>query len=68
MMGLPQSIRNAAEPWTAKDLSTLKELAADNLPPSVIGMRLGRPEPAILSMAIRAGIKLTPLNRPPYGV
>ena len=67
-MGLPQSIRNAAEPWTAKELSTLKELAADNLPPPVIGLRLGRPESAILSMAIQAGIELTPLNRPPYGV
>ena len=39
-MELPQSIRNAAEPWTAKELSILRKLAADNLPPSVIGMRL----------------------------
>ncbi|MFG1820263.1 hypothetical protein ACGFIF_41345 [Kribbella sp. NPDC049174] len=66
-MELPQSIRNAAEPWTAKELSILKKLAADNLPPSVIGMRLGRPERAILSKAIQVGITLTPLNRPPYG-
>ena len=67
-MGLPQSIRNAAEPWTAKEVSKLKELAADNLPPSVISMRLGRPEAAILSKALQAGIRLMPLNRPPYGV
>lgn len=66
-MGLPQSIRNAAEPWTTKELRKLKELAADNLPPSVISLRLGRPEPAILSKALQAGIKLTPLYRPPYG-
>jgi hypothetical protein len=66
-MGLPQSIRNAAEPWTAKELSRLKELAAENVPPSVIGMLLGRPEAAILSKATQAGIRLTPLNRPPYG-
>ncbi|GAB2677973.1 hypothetical protein [Kribbella swartbergensis] len=66
-MGLPQSIRNAAEPWTAKELSKLEELAADNVPPSVIGMLLGRPEAAILSKAMQAGIRLTPLNRPPYG-
>ncbi|MGW1341447.1 hypothetical protein ACWCOV_10375 [Kribbella sp. NPDC002412] len=45
----------------------MKELAADNLPPSVISLRLGRPESAILSKALQAGIKLTPLYRPPYG-
>jgi len=68
MAALPQSIRNASEPWTAKELSKLKSLAAENLPPSVIGLRLGRPEGAILSKAVQAGITLTPLNRPPYGV
>ncbi|MEU4603406.1 hypothetical protein AB0F43_10540 [Kribbella sp. NPDC023972] len=67
-MALPQSIRNAAEPWTAKELRKLKELAADNLPPSVIGMRLGRPEPAVLNKALQLGIPILPLNRPPYGV
>ncbi|TCO43692.1 hypothetical protein EV646_112270 [Kribbella antiqua] len=66
-MGIAQSIRNAAEPWTAKDVSKLKELAAQNLPMSVISLRLGRPEPAILSKAMQSGIKLMPLNRPPYG-
>jgi hypothetical protein len=68
MNPLPQSTRNAAEPWTAKDLSLLERLAAANLPPSVISLRLGRPEPAIQTKAVQAGIKLTPLNRPPYGV
>lgn len=66
-MRLPQSIRNAAEPWTAKELRKLRELAAENVPPSVIGMLLGRPEAAILGKALQAGIELTPLNRPPYG-
>ena len=51
----------------AKDLSTLEKLAAANLPPSVISLRLGRPEPAILTKAVQVGITLTPLNRPPYG-
>lgn len=66
-MALPQSIRNAAEPWTAKEISKLKKLAAENLPPSVISLRLGRPVPAIRSKAAQAGIELNPLNRPPYG-
>ena len=68
MTPLPLSIRNAEEPWTAREVSTLKQLAAANLSPSLIGLRLGRPEPAILSKAVQAGITLTPLNRPPYGV
>jgi hypothetical protein len=67
-MALPQSIRNAGEPWTTQDLSKLEELAADNFPPCVIGLRLGRPEDAVVDQAVRTGVKLTPLNRPPYGV
>jgi hypothetical protein len=67
-MALPQSIRNAGEPWTRQELAELEELAADNIPPCVIGLRLGRPEDAIVDQARRSGVKLTPLNRPPYGV
>jgi hypothetical protein len=67
MTALPQSIRNASEPWTAKELSTFKQLAAENLPVSVISLRLGRPIPAIRAKAAQTGITLTPLNRPPYG-
>ena len=68
MTSLPQSICNAAEPWTAKEVSRFKRLAAENLPVSVISLRLGRPEVAILHKAVQDGIVLTPRNRPPYGV
>jgi hypothetical protein len=67
-MALPQSICNAGKPWTEKDLAKLEELAADNVPPCVIGMRLGRPQEAVEVKAIEAGITLSPANRPPYGV
>jgi hypothetical protein len=67
-MGLPQSICNAGEPWTEEDLAELQELAADNVPPSVIGVRLGRPQEAVEMKAIEVGITLSPENRPPYGV
>jgi hypothetical protein len=66
-MALPQSIRNAGEPWTTEELGELEELAADNIPPTVIGLRLGRPEAAIELKASQAGITLCPRNRPPYG-
>ena len=67
-MELPQSIRNAGEPWTDQDLTRLEELATENIPPSVIGMRLGRPEEAIQLKAAQAGITLSPACRPPYGL
>jgi hypothetical protein len=67
-MALPQSISNAGEPWSEEDLSQLQELAADNIPPSVIGIRLGRPQKAVEDKATEAGITLSPENRPPYGV
>jgi hypothetical protein len=67
-MALPQSVRNAGEPWTEEDLAQLEELAAENIPPSVIGVRLGRPQEAVEVKAIEAGITLSPANRPPYGV
>jgi hypothetical protein len=66
-MALPQSIRNASEPWSEQELARLKELAAGNIPPPVIGLRLGRPEVAIVDKAAQAGITLNPRNRPPYG-
>ncbi|ADB29897.1 hypothetical protein Kfla_0778 [Kribbella flavida DSM 17836] len=66
-MALPQSIRNAGEPWTDQDLAELEELAAENIPPCVIGMRLGRPEKAVVHQATQSGIRLTPRYRPPYG-
>ncbi|TWD81338.1 hypothetical protein FB561_2450 [Kribbella amoyensis] len=67
-MALPQSIRNAGEPWTRKELARLKEFAADNIPPSVISLRLGRPVDSVLTKAGQLGIRLSPLDKPPYGL
>ena len=67
-MALPQSISRASEPWTKEDLRRLREFAAENIPPCVIGVRLGRPEEAVHAKADEAGITLSPENRPPYGV
>ncbi|GAA1589407.1 hypothetical protein GCM10009789_48830 [Kribbella sancticallisti] len=66
-MALPQSIRNAGEPWTDQEVAQLKALAADNIPPPVISVRLGRPETAIEGKAAQAGITLNPQHKPPYG-
>lgn len=66
-MVMAQSIRNANEPWTEDDIAELAELAAGNIPPCVIGLRLGRPEAAVRAKAAEAGITLQPDYRPPYG-
>jgi hypothetical protein len=66
-MALPQSVSNAEEPWTEEEVARLGELADRNIPPSVIGLRLGRPDAAVEQKANEAGITLEPANRPPYG-
>ncbi|WP_112249290.1 hypothetical protein [Kribbella monticola] len=66
-MAVPQSYRNASEPWTDQEIAELGELAADNIPPSVIGLRLGRPEQAVELKAAQVGVRLLPAERPPYG-
>jgi hypothetical protein len=66
-MAVPQSYRNASEPWTEQEIAELGELAAGNIPPSVIGLRLGRPEQAVESKAAQVGVRLLPAERPPYG-
>jgi hypothetical protein len=62
-----QSYRNANEPWTDAEVARLGELAADNFPPSVIGLRLGRPEQAVEMKAAQLGVELLPTECPPYG-
>jgi hypothetical protein len=66
-MQVQQSICNVGEPWSDDELAQLKELAAGNFPPCVIGLKLGRPEVAIESKAAEMGITVLPRNRPPYG-
>lgn len=66
-MELPQSVSNAGEPWTEEELAQLGEYAERNIPPSVIGIKLGRPETAVAQKATEVGITLEPASRPPYG-
>ncbi|MFK4084780.1 hypothetical protein ACI2LF_11760 [Kribbella sp. NPDC020789] len=66
-MAVQQSVRNASEPWTDEEVAELEQLAADNLPISLIGLRLGRPDVAVKAKAGEEHITLLPRNRPPYG-
>jgi hypothetical protein len=63
----PKYRRNMRQRWSAADVRTVRELARENTPTRVIGMKLGRTEIAIRGLAQRKGISLRPTNRSPYG-
>lgn len=58
--------RNTGEPWTEDDVDQLRQLAAENTPTRVIGLKLGRTEEAVQSKASDEGISLKPVNQSPY--
>lgn len=63
---MPKYIRNAGKPWTPKEVSELRELAKDNTPTRVIGLKLGRPVGGVEQKASEKSISLKPTNQRPY--
>jgi hypothetical protein len=61
----PKYKRNQREPWGRGDVQSLKQLARQNTPTRVIGLKLGRTETAVRGKAQREGISLKPVNRSP---
>jgi hypothetical protein len=64
---MPKYTRNAGKPWTPSQVSQLKQLAKQNTPTRVIGLKLGRPEGGVYAKASEKGISLKPTNQSPYG-
>jgi len=64
---MSKSTRNAGQRWSSSDVSHLRQLAHENTPTRVIGLKLGRPEGAVYSKASEQGIPLKPTNQSPYG-
>ena len=62
----PSYKRRSRQPWSATDVSKLKQLAKGNTPTGVMSVKLQRPVAAIRSKAQREGISLRPVNRSPY--
>jgi len=58
--------RNTGKEWTPKDVSQLRQLANQNTPTRVIGLKLGRTENAVYAKASDKNISLDPVNRSPY--
>jgi hypothetical protein len=62
-----KSTRNTGTQWTPSQVSELRQLARQNTPTRVIGLRLGRTAGAIQNKASDNGISLKPTNQSPYG-
>ena len=58
--------RNAGKAWSSQDVSQLGQLARQNTPTRVIGLKLGRPVSGVYAKASEEGISLKPTNQRPY--
>jgi hypothetical protein len=58
---------NAGKQWTPKEVKDLRQLAGENTPTRVMGLKLGRTEDAVRSKAHDEDISLKPSNQRPYG-
>ncbi len=57
---------NHRKPWTSAQERQLGELAKQNTPTRVMGLKLGRTEDAVQSKASELGVSLKPANQSPY--
>ena len=64
---MSKSTRNTGKEWTRPQVSHLRQLAKQNTPTRVIGLKLGRTPGAIQNKASDVGISLKPTNQSPYG-
>jgi hypothetical protein len=55
--------RNIGKDWTTGDVRQLRELARENTPTRVIGLKLGRTENSVRTKASSEGISLKPTNQ-----
>lgn len=58
--------KNSGKQWTDQDVKLLKQLANENTPTRVIGLKLSRSEDAVRSRASAEHISLKPINQSPY--
>jgi hypothetical protein len=58
---------NHGKSWTKEDVKELRELARQNTPTRVIGLKIGRTSASIYAKASEEDIRLKPTNQSPYG-
>lgn len=64
---MSKSTRNTGKQWTSSDVKELRQMAKENTPTRVMGLKLGRTPAAVQSKASEKGISLKPTNQSPYG-
>ncbi len=63
---MAKSTRNSGKRWSSADKAKLRQLARENTPTRVAGLKLGRSEHAVRAKASELGISLKPTNQSPY--
>ena len=63
---MSKSTRNTGKQWTGSDVRELRQLARENTPTRVIGLKLGRTAAAVATKASDESISLKPTNQAPY--
>lgn len=66
MNHMAKTPRNHGKSWAGSDVRNLRQLARDNTPTRVIGIKLGRTPDAVASKASDESISLKPTNQSPY--
>jgi len=62
---IPKCTRNTGREWTGKDVRELRELAKENTPTRVSGVKLGRTVESVRSKTGSKSISLKPTNQSP---
>ena len=63
---MSKSTRNSGTHWSNADVERLAEMARQNTPTRVIGLKLGRTEDGVRNKASEEDISLRPTNQSPY--
>jgi len=63
---MSKSTRNTGKPITPAILRELQRLAGENTPTRVIGLKIGRTENSVRSIASDNNISLKPTNQSPF--
>lgn len=57
---------NHGKQWTPADVKQLAQLAKENTPTRVIGLKMGRTEDSVRAKASETSVSLKPTNQSPY--
>lgn len=63
---MAKSPSNHGKQWTSADVKQLAQLAKENTPTRVIGLKMGRTEDSVRAKASETSVSLKPTNQSPY--